>query len=90
METKITENMPSRISVFMVASWFEFSSLVTSQVVVHTTGTLRSNNADVKNHTGSCESSIYFTAHDRNSTWITLLFVTDAVAHVFALLVKRE
>ena len=38
METKITENMPSRISVFMVACWFEFSSLVTSQVVVHTTG----------------------------------------------------
>ena len=38
MEKKSTENMPSRISVFMVACWFEFSSLVTSQVVVHTTG----------------------------------------------------
>ena len=29
--------MPSRISVFMVACWFEFSSLVIVQVV-HTTG----------------------------------------------------
>ena len=37
VEKKSTENMPSRISVFMVACWFEFSSLVIVQVV-HTTG----------------------------------------------------
>ena len=36
VEKKSTENMPSRISVFMVACWFEFSSLVIVQVV-HTT-----------------------------------------------------